>query len=141
MKYYENYIVTKRLKAHCICGDVNLPYGTECKTIPHGSERAIVCDKGLVCYVSSQIAYDYFSQNDDGMGKERGMLVNNILSTLLGMFNEPYRRGKIWKKIWSDRICLKYKRPEYDDRWLWNYDFYNASIPDLQYIAKLVNEK
>ena len=48
---------------------------------------------------------------------------------------------KLWDKVWNDSICQKYKRSEYNDRWLWNYDFYNAPLFDLQYIAKLVGAK
>ena len=141
MKYYENYIVTNRLKKHCICGDVNLPYGTKCTTIYHGSEKAIVCELGMVCYVSSQTAFKYFSQNDDGCGEERGKLVNKILNRLASAKSKTKLNESIWKKIWVDNVCAKYKRPEYEDYWLWNYDFYNAPIDDLQYIAKLVGAK
>ena len=118
MQYYNNYVVIQRLKRqeNPICGAVNLPFGTECKAVYHGNEKAIVCDKGILCYVSSQTAFDFFAQNDDGHGIERG-------------------------KIWNDYICLKYKRSEYEDYWLWNYDFYNANLHDLQYIAKLVGAK
>lgn len=34
--------------------------------------------------------------------------------------------------------CLKYKRKDHEDFWLWNHDFYNASIEDLEYIKSLI---
>lgn len=143
MQYYDNYVVIQRFKRqkNSICGNVNLSYGTECKAIPYGNERAIVCDEGVLCYVSSQDAFDYFAQNDDGKGKERGKLTQNIIKTLCKLHQDQEKKDVIWKKIWNDPICLKYKRPEYADYWLWNYDFYNANLHDLRYIAKLVGAK
>ena len=46
-----------------------------------------------------------------------------------------------WNKVWADPRCERYKRPEHEDWWVWNYDFYNAPIPDLQHIASLVGAK
>lgn len=143
MQYHDNYVVVQRYKRgkNPICGDVNLPYGTKCKAIPQGNERAIVCDEGILCYVSSQDAFDYFAQNDDGMGLERGSIVHKIVSHLRKLNQKPEQKAAVWKKIWNDPVCLKYKRPEYVDYWLWNYDFYNADLHDLRYIAKLVGAK
>lgn len=143
MQYYNKYVVVQRFKQqrNSICGDVNLPYGTECQTISHGSERAIVCDAGILCYVSSQNAFDYFAQNDDEMGIERGNLVHKIVSHLRKLNQKPKQKDAVWEKIWNDSICSKYKRPEYVDTWLWNYDFYNADLHDLRHIAKLVGVK
>ncbi len=42
-----------------------------------------------------------------------------------------------WQKIWEDKSLHKYKRHEHADMWLWNRDFYNAPIEDLEYIARL----
>ena len=143
MQYYNNYVVIQRLKRqeNPICGAVNLPFGTECKAVYHGNEKAIVCDKGILCYVSSQTAFDFFAQNDDGHGIERGKLTKSIIQTLARLDNNGEKKKVVWDKIWNDSICLKYKRSEYEDYWLWNYDFYNANLHDLQYIAKLVGAK
>lgn len=43
-----------------------------------------------------------------------------------------------WGRVWEDPLCRKYKRPEHEDFWIWNYDFYNAPVEDLRYILKLV---
>ena len=82
MQYYEKYVVIERLRKKVTCGEINLPYGTECYTIYHGDEKAIMCDKGLVCYVSSKTAYKHFAQNDDGNGLERGRLTKSIIARL-----------------------------------------------------------
>lgn len=127
MRRYKKYIVKKRFKNVGICGDLNLPFGTKC----FAENGYILCDKGIICSTTSQNAYNYFSQNDDSNGIKRGQLIENILKSL-------ERNPIIWQKVWSDDICLKYKRSDINDHWLWNYDFYNAALTDLRYIAKLV---
>lgn len=140
MQYYDKYIVTKRFKGKTISGELNLPYGTECHTIEANGDRAIVCEKGIVCYVGSYVAFDCFSQNDDGNGKERGRLKTAIIKKLQRKeYDSTYDNR--WEKVWNDSICKKYKNPEFTDHWLWNYDFYNAPIEDLSHIARLVGTK
>lgn len=142
MQYYEKYIVTNRLRKKVICGNVNLPYGTECSTVDFGNTKAIVCENGIVCCVTSQDAYDYFSQNDDGNGKERARMINDIFKALNKLkLNNSKKYNEVWYDIWHDEICLKYKRTDHENYWVWNYDFYNAPLFDLQYIAKLVGAK
>ena len=46
-----------------------------------------------------------------------------------------------WEKVWEDKLCQKYKRTEFSDYWLWNHEFYNAPIEDLEYIARLVGAR
>lgn len=138
MRYYNKYIVTKRFKGITASGNLNLPYGTECFAESVGTQRAIFCDKGLVCYVDSQVAYDYFAHNDDGNGFERGRLTAAIIARLSKKDKMHQER---WDKIWDDPCCQKYKRSDYSDRWFWNYDFYNAPLSDLQHIARLVGVK
>ena len=77
---------------------------------------------------------DYFVQDDDGLGKIRGDLVNLILA----------RKGKAagrWEKIWADPLCKRYKHPKHKEQWLWNEGFYNAPVEDLQHIARLSGVK
>ena len=40
--------------------------------------------------------------------------------------------------VWADPLCQKYKRPEHEDFWIWNHDFYDAPVEDLWHIAALV---
>ena len=41
-------------------------------------------------------------------------------------------------KVWADPLCQNYKRPEHEDFWIWNHDFYDAPVEDLRHIAALV---
>lgn len=87
-----------------------------------------------ICTTVSQDAFDFFSQNDDGRGRERGELVSAILIKLA----KPDNQKEQWGRIWADALCQQYKRPEHEDFWIWNYEFYNAPVEDLRYILKLV---
>lgn len=128
---YKNYLCRKRARFDGISGQVNIPYGT-----------ALICQDGFLmhqnkplCGITSQNAYDFFSQNDDGMGRERGDLVGRILSKLQKRDSGYQAR---WNKVWEDARCQKYKRPEHEDHWIWNFDFYNGPVEDLRYIAALI---
>lgn len=128
---YKNYLCRKRARFDGISGQVNIPYGT-----------ALICQDGFLmhqnkplCGITSQNAYDFFSQNDDGMGRERGDLVGRILSKLQKR-DAGYQAR--WNKVWGDSRCQKYKRPEHEDHWIWNFDFYNGPVEDLRYIADLI---
>lgn len=128
---YKTYVARKRLKKLVICGQVNIPYGTT--LINEGG--FLIWDGKPICTTISQDAFDFFSQNDDGRGRERGELVGAILSKLQKRNNGYQSR---WDKVWADPLCQKYKRPEHEDFWIWNFDFYNAPVQDLRYILKLV---
>lgn len=128
---YKNYLCRKRARFDGISGQVNIPYGT-----------ALICRDGFLmhqnkplCGITSQNAYDFFSQNDDGMGRERGDLVGRILSRLQKRDSGYQAR---WNKVWEDARCQKYKRPEHEDHWIWNFDFYNGPVEDLRHIAGLI---
>lgn len=128
---YKNYLCRKRARFDGISGQVNIPYGT-----------ALICQDGFLmhqnkplCGITSQNAYDFFSQNDDGMGRERGDLVGRILSRLQKRDSGYQAR---WNKVWEDARCQKYKRPEHEDHWIWNFDFYNGPVEDLCHIAGLI---
>lgn len=128
---YKNYLCRKRARFDGISGQVNIPYGT-----------ALICQDGFLmhqnkplCGITSQNAYDFFNQNDDGMGRERGDLVGRILSKLQKR-DAGYQAR--WNKVWEDSRCQKYKRPEHEDHWIWNFDFYNGPVEDLRYIAGLI---
>lgn len=128
---YKNYLCRKRARFDGISGQVNIPYGT-----------ALICQDGFLmhqnkplCGITSQNAYDFFSQNDDGMGLERGDLVGRILSKLQKR-DAGYQAR--WNKVWGDSRCQKYKRPEHEDHWIWNFDFYNGPVEDLRHIAGLI---
>ena len=128
------YIVHKRFKGKAICGDVNLPAMTVCDC-----DGAIIKHNGEdICATKSENAHQFFAINEDCMGVERGKLTQSIQTTLTKRDKDHQAR---WDKVWADPICQKYKRKEHADYWLWNHEFYNASIYDLQYIAKLIGAK
>ena len=91
-----------------------------------------------LCTVTSKNAYVYFPINDDGRGFGRGGLVDAI-KTRLEKRDGSYQAR--WDKVWAAPVCQRYRRPNHEDHWLWNHDFYNAPVEDLQSIARLVGAK
>lgn len=129
------YIVHSRFQGKGIKGhNFNLPFGTICTC----KENIIFYDNHPVCFITSQDAYDYFSRNDDDRGLERGKLVDKVLSTLSNKKDGKYQAR--WDKLWEDEYCHKFRRKEHVDHWLWNFDFYDAEIEDLQYILDKISE-
>lgn len=122
------YIVHRRFKSQAICGEINLPVFTKCKC----EDYLITLEGNPICYNTSENAHQYFARNDDGNGILRGQLTQKIQRKLRN-------NQKRWDKVWPDTFCQKYRRKDFDDYWLWNHEFFNASIEDLEYIAKLVN--
>ena len=128
---YKTYVCRKRARFKAICGQVNIPYGTTL-TLQGGF---LILNDLPVCSATSQNAYDYFSQDDDGHGLERGGLVAAILARLEKRDAGHQHR---WDKVWDSPLCLRYKRPDCEDFFIWGYDFYNAPIDDLKAIAEIV---
>ena len=154
-----NYIVTKRFKGKSLCGNVNLAYGTACEE----KNNTIYCDGKPLCFATSENAHQYFSRNDDGQGERRGELVREIMGRLktpetrrktdpkypLAEYHmtdkesaqvKAARKARVeaWGRVWDDPSIRKYKRVEFADYWLFNHDFYNAPVEDLEYILKIV---
>ena len=129
-----DYICFNRFKQHALCGEVNIPYGTK---LDETNNVISYCGKPA-CYTKSQNAYDYFARNDDGKGLERGKLTAEIIKLLNNRNDGKYQDR--WDRVWGDLSLLKYKRPEHDDYWLWNYEFYNASIEELNRIKSMILE-
>lgn len=128
------YIVHRRLKDTAICGGVNIPATTICEEI-----CGVIYYNGLpVCYTTSENAHQFFARNDDECGLRRGKLTQTIQKTLSKRDGNYHIR---WDKVWADPKCHQYKRPEYEDYWLWNHEFFNADIDVLLYIANLVGAK
>ena len=126
------YIVTRRVREKAICGAGNLPYGTACET----QDGYLILDDGkLLCAVTSQNAYDYFSRDDDGNGLERGKLVHDIMRTLERRDAKYQSR---WDRLWADEGANKLRRTEYEDYWLWSFAFYNADVNELRRIRLLL---
>lgn len=133
------YVARRRAKFKgCNGQQVNIPYGS----ILEAQDGFLLWKGQPLCVDTSQNAHDFFSQDDDGMGLERGALVAAIRSRLETPPNASQKhRDTIqarWDKVWSDAVCRKYKRTEHKDFWLWNHDFYDAPLVDLRHIAALV---
>lgn len=128
------YIVNKRFKKKCICGEVNIPYGTPCELRGY----IIYHNHRPLCYATSQDAYDYFSNNEDGQGLKRGELVHEIKRRLAKRDDKHQAR---WDKLWEneDRIG-KFRQKEHGNHWLWGFKFYNAPIVDLEFILNIIKE-
>ena len=129
-----DYICFNRFKQNALCGKVNIRYGTKLDE----TNNIISYSGNPICYIKSQNAYDYFARNDDGKGLERGKLTAEIIKLLNNRKDGKYQDR--WDRIWGDLSLLKYKRPEHEDRWLWNHDFYCAPIEELEHIKKMIME-
>lgn len=101
-----------------------------CDTIYYNGQRA--------CITTSENAHQFFARDDDNQGIRRGKLTQAIQSTLKAR-DENYQVR--WDKIQSDPLLQKYSRKEHPDFWVWNHDFFNAPIWDLEYIASLIDAK
>lgn len=128
---HKNYVVKKRAKFKGISGDVNIPYGTHLEA----QNGFLMLDGKPVCVATSQNGMDYFAQNDDGQGEERGKLTIEIVSILTKKDKKHQDR---WDKVWGDALCQKYRMKEYEGYWLWNREFYAAPIVDLRRIRALI---
>lgn len=128
---HKRYIARRRARFDGISGKVNIPYGT----VLQQQDGFLMHQFQRICAIGSQNALDYFSQDDDGNGQQRGKLVDSIQRTLARRDADYQTR---WDKVWASALCQKYRRPESDDYWLWARAFFDAPILDLQAIATLV---
>lgn len=134
---HKRYITRQRARFQSLNGVVNLPWGT---AVENRDGFLWQGDK-LLCAASSQNTKNFFVQDDDGQGKTRGRLVTAILARLGPQKARQVASSARWEKVWADRICKTYKRPEPEEHWIWTDNFYNAPIHDLQHIAGLVGAK
>lgn len=139
---YKTYVTRRRAKFSSIFeGPVNLPWGTEVEGREVDGEQYIFHGDRLLCAADSQITKNFFVQSDDGRGIERGKLITAIEKQLTPKNKRDKSSESRWSKIWEDARCKPYKRPDHEDFWLWNEDFYNAPIEDLEHIAGLTGTK
>ena len=136
------YVARRRAKFKgCNGQQVNIPYGS----ILEAQDGFLLWKGQPLCVDTSQNAHDFFSQNDDGLGMERGALVAAIMARLEASPSASQKHRDLvqarWDKVWPDTLCQEYKRVEHEDHWVWNHDFYNAPLADLRHIAALVGAK
>ncbi len=134
---YKRYLVRRRARFLSASGLVNLPWGAAAEN----RDGVLWAGGKPLCIATSQNAKDYFVQDDDGRGQERGRLVTAILARLGPLDARQGGASARWEKIWADPRCRPYKRKEDEDYWLWNEAFYNAPVSDLRHIAELVGAK
>lgn len=132
---YKRYIARKRARFAGYGGRlVNIPWGTELE-----AEGGDILFEGVpLCNATSGNAHLYFVQNDDGMGRERGELVEKITATLAKRDKDHQAR---WDRVWKDDLVSRYRHPDHSDFWLWGQAFFDAPVEDLRYIATIVAEK
>lgn len=134
---YSRYVARKRARFDGISGTVNIPWGAVLE-----ARDGFLWWKGeQLCAITCQNVKDFFSQDEDGNGKERGTLVGAILARLTPRNERDTSHKARWKKVWKDAVCLRYKRPDHDDHFLWSQGFFDAPLPDLWHIARLVGAK
>lgn len=136
MVEHSSYIARKRARFSAFGIPINIPWGTHLTA----QEGFIYLGEQPLCTVTSQIAFDYFTQDDDGKGQERGVLLESIIARLRPK-NERDDCQRRWDCVWGDPLCQKYRRPVHEDFWLWNYEFFNAPVEDLRHIANLIGAK
>ena len=140
--YHKRYVARKRARLQgCNGQKVNIPYSS----ILEAQDGFLLWKGQPLCVDTSQNAHEFFSQDDDGQGQERGQLVAAILARLETPPNAGEKcRTELqarWDKVWADPLSQKYKRPEHEDFWIWSHDFYDAPVVDLRHIAALVGAK
>ena len=123
------YITHRRFKSEAISGKVNIPAMSVCEK----TGDVIFYNGKPVCFATSENAHQFFARNNDGNGMTRGKLTQAIQNTL--KVRDAHHQER-WNKVWNDPICQKFKRPEDEDYWLWNHEFFQADINELQ---KLLN--
>lgn len=128
------YITHRRFKSEAICGKVNIPAMSVCEK----TGDVIFYNGKPVCFATSENAHQFFARNNDGNGMTRGKLTQAIQNTL--KVRDAHHQER-WNKVWNDPICQKFKRPEDEDYWLWNHEFFQADINELRHIAFIVGAK
>ena len=135
------YIVCKNFNGKSISGNVNLPVNTECEVI----NNIIIHDNKPICYITSQNAYDYFSNNTDGKGKQRFNLVNKIkaeLQRLANEYNELVFNLIKDCETEEEMVSVVADIKPIETNVTLNYEFYNKPVNELQSIYdKLKEEK
>ena len=131
---YTRYIARKRARFSGYGGrQVNILWGTRLE-----AAAGDILFKGVpLCGTTSENARLYFCQDDDGMGKERGTLVEKILTTVSKKDKCHQAR---WDRLWGDKLADQYRDHGYTDFWVWDRTFYDAPVADLRHIATLVGD-
>lgn len=129
----KEYVAIEDFCGNGIGGFFTIKKGDKCTA----TEKVIFYKKIPICLISSQIAFDFFSRNDDGEGVYRGEIIKQIKSNLSER-NQKYQIR--WNRIWREKWVRVYKKERPNNFWVWNFDFYNAEIDSLIRILRLIEE-
>lgn len=105
------------------------------KDVLNTAGNYIVTGTEAVCAVTSEDAYMYFARNDDGNGLYRGKLTYAIAYAHRKPNNDNDYRFTEDEISWLRKDYSKYLRED-DVAVIFNYDFFNADIKELEIIAK-----
>lgn len=133
------YITHHRYKKIAMSGrDMNIPVGFKFQTRAKGKIIATE-DHKAICYTTSESAYKYFARNDDGRGLERGAITWAIA---FGPRVDE-ETGARWSPKELECIYTKWEKFVRKDcpMLIFNYDFYNADMDELEEMAKDLNIK
>jgi hypothetical protein len=124
------YICHKRFKGKTLSQDhANIPYGTEFE-----SAGDFLCDNGKpMMATTSYNCHQHFSRNDDGQGLRRGKLAYAIAYAPRG---DKYRFSEEEITMLT-RDYQRFLKPT--DMILFNNDFFNAEVSELEELAKKLN--
>ena len=132
------YIASRRYRGTSLVGkDINIPATTEAEEMA----KVIYVDGQPICFRTSQVAHEYFARNDDGNGMRRGKLTYAIAFSNRERYNENHTRRQRFTD--DEIITLESKWNKYliqgIEVILFNHDFFNADINDLEEMAKSIN--
>lgn len=109
----------------------------------------LVYKNTAICTEHSKVAHEHFFINKDGMGMTRGKLISNIkeqVKKTVACFAGD--RTCQWNSMLYNKTIRKYRRPQVKDtedfygvRWLFNDDFYQAPVKDLEIFYQRVYKK
>ena len=119
--------------------EVVIPFGTELEVI----NNMVVHENALFCYTTSDVAQHYLSRNDDGQGLLRGKYVYSIAFRPRQRINSDGHVNRFTEKELEEinNNWTKFIRTEFRDVLIFNNDFFNAEIEDLEAFAKAINIK
>ena len=132
------YICYKRYKGKTLSQSyVNIPYGTEFDAIGN-----FLCDDGKALMATTSFnCHQHFARNDDNQGLRRGKLMYAIAYAPRNM---KHANGQNFR-FSEDEISMLVK--DYQrflkntETILFNNDFFNADVPELEELAKKLNIK
>ena len=119
-------------------GEMNIPFGSKFQTI--GKFIATPDAKGI-CYITSDAAYRHFARNDDNEGLKRGALTYAIA---YAKREKKHKDGHVFRLSEGEIEMLMRDYPHFlkdTETILFNHDFFNAEINELQELAAALGIK